>query len=166
LNIGLSAHARPTTVAGRAIGPLHPAFADDARALVLTELFGTPYSDTVLGALEHAILGGNMEYCVIQEIIDGELTGVALFGHIAGTSGTSRILFVAAGSRKLIEAVTARGNDTRLVIAELPDDRPFDRMRKLLEECGFHEESRIPDLYRPGVAMTFLRFPLIPQERV
>lgn len=147
------------------VGPLHPSFADDARALVLTELFGTPYGETILGALEHAILGGNDEYRATQELTDGELAGVALFGHVAGTVGTARILFVAAGSKALIQAVAADlGSGTRLLTAEIPDDRPFDRMRKLLEECGFHEESRIPDLYRSGVALTFLRN-VIPQEK-
>lgn len=155
MNIGITGErARPT---GTSLGPLHAAFADDARALVLTELFGTPYSETILSALEHAILGGNEEYRVMQEMTDGELTGVALFGHVAGTSSTSRILFVAAGSKSLIEAVSALGAGARLLIAELPDDRPFDRMRKLLQESGFREESRISDLYREGVALTFLR---------
>ena len=111
----------------------------------------------MLGALEHAILGRNSEYQVVAEQLDGSLTGVGLFGVVAGAVGTGRILFVASGSPSLVKAAIERLS-TRLVVAELPDDRPFDRMRKLLVECGFHEESRIPDLYRPGVALTLLRF--------
>jgi hypothetical protein len=96
---------------------------------------------------------------VLQEVADGRVTGVVVFGLVAGTIGTGRILFVAGGSQSLIEQALSdlAQHSVRLVIAELPDDRPFDRMRELLLECGFQEESRIPDLYRPGVAQTFLR---------
>ena len=48
----------------------------------------------------------------------------------------------------------------RLVIAELPDDAPVDGMRKLLLKSGFEEESRVDDLIRDGVALTFLRLDL------
>jgi hypothetical protein len=96
---------------------------------------------------------------LVEEVDDGRLTGVAVFGLVAGTIGTGRVMFVAGGSRSLIEQTLSdlAQHSVRLVIAELPDDRPFDRMRKLLLECGFQEESRIPDFYRPGIAQTFLR---------
>lgn len=145
--------------AREAIGALQPAFADDARALILTELFGTPYSESVLGALEHAIIGSNVEYQALEEVTHGHLAGVALCGLIAGTVGTARIFFLAGGSKSLVEATVSHltRHGARLVIAELPDDRPFDSIRTLLLECDFREESRVDDLVSGGVALTFLR---------
>jgi hypothetical protein len=42
-------------------------------------------------------------------------------------------------------------------MAELPDDPAIGSILTLLREHGFHEEARVPDFYRDGVALTFLR---------
>jgi hypothetical protein len=109
----------------------------------------------VLAALEHAILGQTPEYEVAAEV-DGTVTGITVFGFVAGTVGAARILYVAGGSSSLVKWALAQLS-ARLVVAELPDDRPFDRMWKLLLECGFQEESVIADFYRPGVGARLLR---------
>ena len=138
--------------------------ADIARTLVLEALFGTPYSETALYALERAILGDSDEYRISYEIENDQVVAIALFGTIAGTVGTARLFLVApvsagAASVRVIDGVvrTLQASGHRLLIAELPDDAPFAGMRKLLLESGFQEESRIEDLIRPGVALTFLR---------
>ncbi len=148
---------------------------DMARALVLAEVFGTPYSETPLYALERALGGGGEEYRIAEvEGVDEAgaavaLRAVALFGSVAGTVGTARVFLVAptTGDARVsaTEALTAavgvlESDGIRLVIAELPDDRCFDGMRQLLLEFGFREECRVDDLIRDGVALTFLRYEL------
>ena len=153
----------------RELIPQENARADVARALVLGEVFGTPYSEMPLYALERALAGDSAEYRIAEMWNGDELVAVALYGAVAGTIGTARLYLVAptggahrASAAKALEsAVNAlRGDDTRLLIAELPDDPCVAEMRKLLLECGFQEESRIADLYRAGVALTFLRLEL------
>jgi hypothetical protein len=46
------------------------------------------------------------------------------------------------------------------VVAELPDEEATIPGRALLARCGFREESRVPDFYREGVALVFLRLDL------
>ena len=138
--------------------------ADVARALVLEALFGTRYSETPLHALERALAGGSSEYQLRFEMKGEQVGAVALFGSVAGTVGTARLFLVAPATapeaRRAIEGVvrTLRETGHHLLVAEIPDDTPFASMRKLLLESGFQEESRVPDLYSKGVALTFLRY--------
>jgi len=145
---------------------------DMARALVLAEVFGTPYSETPLYALERALALGSQEYRIFKVGGAAELEAVALFGSVAGTVGTARVFLIApttgdmraSAAEALAGAVgTLAREGIRLVIAELPDDPCFDGMRKLLLEFGFQEESRVDDLIRDGVALTFLRYEIRPQ---
>jgi len=46
------------------------------------------------------------------------------------------------------------------MLAELPDDPAIGSVLTLLRDHGFEEEARVPDFYRDGVALTFLRLPL------
>ena len=134
-----------------------------ARALLLSEVFGTPYSEMPLYALERALGGRDEEYQLAESLEGDRITGVAIYGPIAGTIGTARIYSVAGSdSENALEAAieSLRATGTRLVIAELPDDAPLEAMRKLLLKSGFEEESRVEDLVRDGVALTFLRYEL------
>lgn len=146
--------------------PPENARSDVARSLVLAEVFGTPYSETPLYALERALAGGSSEFRIAEVERDGRIAALALFGAFAGTVGTARMFLIAptnADAHSLAAEVCAaamsalHAEGTRLVIAELPDDPCVDGMRKLLLESGFHEESRVDDLIRDGVALTFLR---------
>lgn len=136
--------------------------AEVARALVLQSLFGTRYSEAPLHALERALAEDSAEYQLRFEMRGEQVGAVALFGSIAGTVGTARLLLVAPSAAPeaslAIEGVvrTLSESGHHLLIAEIPDDPPFAAMRKLLLESGFHEESRIPDFYRGGIAQTFL----------
>ena len=48
--------------------------------------------------------------------------------------------------------------DARFMLAELPDDpRELGGSRDFLEALGFHEESRVDDFYRDGIALAFMR---------
>ena len=46
------------------------------------------------------------------------------------------------------------------LLAEMPDDPALGTVLALLREHGFREEARVPDFYREGVALTFLRLDL------
>jgi len=48
----------------------------------------------------------------------------------------------------------------RFLLAEMPDDPALGTVFALLREHGFREEARVPDFYREGVALTFLRLEL------
>ena len=61
--------------------------------------------------------------------------------------------------RALVEAVVAdvRRAGGRLLVAELPADAALGRSLSLLRANAFDQEARIPDFFREGVALLFLR---------
>ena len=59
------------------------------------------------------------------------------------------------GDRVEVAPVKAAG--ARLLMAELPADAALGRSISLLRANGFREEGRVPDFYRDGVALLFLR---------
>jgi hypothetical protein len=50
------------------------------------------------------------------------------------------------------------------LLAELPDDPAIGALFALLRKHGFREEARVPDFYRSGVALSFLRLSLDEQD--
>ena len=146
--------------------PQENARGEVARALLLSEVFGTPYSEMPLYALERALSGRDAEYQIAEVAEVDRTVAIAVYGPIAGTIGAARIYWVAPsaglpGERALQSAIESlKQSGTRLLIAELPDDAPVAEMRKLLLKLGFEEESRVDDLIRDGVALTFLRYDL------
>ena len=101
---------------------------------------------------------------------DGTVAGLVLFGAIAGTSGGIRLytavlaLGIEAGDvgTRLMQAVAGvcRNEGARYIVAEMPDDPALGAVLALLREHGFREEARVPDFFRDGVALTFLRLKL------
>ena len=77
--------------------------------------------------------------------------------HLVAVDTQSRSLGVGAALvARAVEDLIARG--ARFVIAEIPDDETaLDGYRSLLAACSFSEEARVPDLYRDGVALSFMR---------
>jgi ribosomal protein S18 acetylase RimI-like enzyme len=65
-------------------------------------------------------------------------------------------------ARMLIDAFVAdlarRG--ARCVLVEFPDAEELAVGRTLLQHCGFAEESRVPDYFRDGIGLCFLRLDL------
>jgi ribosomal protein S18 acetylase RimI-like enzyme len=61
--------------------------------------------------------------------------------------------------RALIDAVLdqVRRSGARFLVAELPADAVVGRSLTLLRKNGFRQEARIPDFFRAGVALLFLR---------
>ena len=146
--------------------PLTPGDVEPVRALVWGALGVTPYVDRVmelLSAAEHA--DPESRALVIER--DGTVAALALYGPVAGASDAWRISMVLVTprvelrdiGRAMIDGVVenARSAGARLLVAELPADAVLGRSLSLLRANGFGQEARIPDFFREGVALLFLR---------
>lgn len=130
----------------------------------------TPYIDRALEALEFAERGSDSEHRAMVIARDGTIAGLVLFGTIAGTAGGTRLhtAVLAPGVQaddvgaRLVRAVgdICRNGGARFMLAEMPDDPALGNVLALLRKHGFHEEARVPDFFRKGVALMFLRLTL------
>jgi ribosomal protein S18 acetylase RimI-like enzyme len=149
---------------------LLPEDAQGTRILLMGALGVTPYIDRALEVLAFAERGNDPEHRGSVIARDGTVAGLALFGTIAGTAGGARLHAAALApgvqaddvGGRLMRAVSdsARALGARYVLAEMPDDPALGTVLALLREHGFREEARVPDFYREGVALTFLRLDL------
>jgi ribosomal protein S18 acetylase RimI-like enzyme len=150
--------------------PLLPEDSQGTRVLLLGSLGVTPYIDRALEVLTLAERGHDPEHRALVVARDGTVAGLALFGTIAGTHHAARLYtaVLAPGVQtndvgtRLMRSVgdAARMAGAKFMLAELPDDPAIGAVLALLREQGFHEEARVPDFYREGVALTFLRLEL------
>jgi len=150
--------------------PLLPEDAQGTRILLMGALGVTPYIDRALEVLQFAERGNDVEHRAMVIARDGTVAGLALFGSIPGTAGGARLhtAVLAPGVEaedvggRLMQAVgdVARAGGARFLLAEMPDDPALGAVLGLLREHGFREEARVPDFYREGVALTFLRLDL------
>lgn len=144
---------------------LTPADTESVRALVLSSLGVTPYVDRVLELLGNATAGDTETRGLVIER-DGTVAAMALFGPVAGASGTwaLEVLLVAPGlevkqvGRSLLDAVlqATRREDGRMIVAELPGDPALGASLTLLRANAFRQVGRIADFYRDGVSRLFL----------
>jgi hypothetical protein len=147
--------------------PLRPDDTVAARALVYAALGVTPYVDRVVELLDQAARGGDPEARALVIERDGTIAGLVIFGLVAGTSGAARLHALVLnrgvsaddiGGRLTSAAATAAASGgARLLIAEVPDDPALGQVPAVLLRNGFREEGRVPDFFRDGVALTFLR---------
>jgi len=127
----------------------------------------TPYIDRALEVLELAERGNDPEHRALVIARDGTVAALALFGTIAGTAHGARVhtAVLAPGveiedvGMRLLDAVASavRGLGADFLLAELPDDPALGTTLALLRQHGFRDEARVPDFFRDGVALTFLR---------
>ncbi|HTR77498.1 MAG TPA: hypothetical protein VMH39_05285 [Gemmatimonadaceae bacterium] len=151
---------------------LTPEDAPGARVLLIGTLGVTPYVDRAIEILELAERGQGPEYQALVVARDATVAALALFGSIAGTAGGTRLYTIAldptvVGSdigRRLLAAVAAKAaaDGRRYVLVELADDPAIGTQATLLREAGYAEEARVPDFYRDGVALIFMRLVLHP----
>ena len=149
---------------------LLPEDTQGTRILLMGALGVTPYIDRALEVLTFAERGNDPEHKGMVIARDGTVAGLALFGTIAGTAGGARLHTAALApgvqaddvGGRLIRAVAdaARAAGARYLLAEMPDDPALGTVLALLREHGFREEARVPDFYREGVALAFLRLDL------
>jgi hypothetical protein len=139
-----------------------------ARALVYAALSVTPYVDRVVELLDQAARGDHdpeVRAIVIER--DGTIAGLAIFGLVAGTRGAARLHALVlnrgvsaddvGGRLTNAAAAAAAGSGARLLLAEVPDDPALGPVPAVLLRNGFREEARVPDFFRDGVALAFLR---------
>lgn len=127
----------------------------------------TPYIDRALEVLELAERGNDPEHRALVIARDGTVAALALFGTIAGTAHGARVhtAVLAPGvdiedvGMRLMDAVAnaVRGSGAAFLLAELPDDPALGTTLALLRQSGFRDEARVPDFFREGVALSFLR---------
>jgi ribosomal protein S18 acetylase RimI-like enzyme len=145
---------------------LQPGDSEAVRALVWATLGVTPYVDRVTELLM-AAERGDLETRALVIERDGTVAALALYGPVAGANGTWHLDTVLVAPRvdlrevggTIVEGVVthARNDGGRLLMAELPADAALGRTLTLLRANGFRQEGRIPDFYRDGVALLFLR---------
>ena len=150
--------------------PLAPEDLQGTRILLMGALGVTPYIDRALEVLERAERGNDPEHRGVVIARDGTVAGLVLFGHIAGTMHAARLYtaVMAPGvdaadvGGRLMRSVNeaSRAGGAEFILAEMPDDPAIGAMLSLLRDHGYREEARVPDFYREGVALTFLRLPL------
>lgn len=143
-----------------------PEDAEPVHALVLGVLGVTPYVDRTLD-LVAAAERGDVEVRALLIARDGTVAALALFGPVAGANGAWQLhmLLTAAGiaakdvGSSLVDAALAevRANGGRFLLAELPADPVIGSSLTLLRSKNFRQVGRIPDFYREGVALLFLR---------
>ena len=150
--------------------PLLPEDTQGTRVLLMGTLGVTPYIDGALEVLALAERGHDPEHRAMVIARDGTVAGLALFGMISGTAHGARLhtAVLAPGVQssdvgaRLMRSIcdAAREKGAHFMLAEMPDDPAIGTMLALLREHGFLEEARVPDFFREGVALTFLRLSL------
>jgi ribosomal protein S18 acetylase RimI-like enzyme len=146
--------------------PLAQSDAEAVRALVLGTIGVTPYVDRVLDIAKASNGSDSENHGLITER-DGTVAALALFGPVAGAEGVWHLSTLLLAPRievrdvggALLDAVTAyvRQRKARVLIAELPADPAIGSSLSLLRARGFRQEARIPDFFRDGVPLLFLR---------
>jgi len=150
--------------------PLQPEDTQGTRTLLMGALGVTPYIDRALEVLELAERGNDAEHRSLVIARDGTVAALALFGEIAGTQHGAKLYtaVLAPGvaseeiGPRLMNAVieTLRRGGARFLLAEMPDDPAIGNILTLLRHLGFKEDARVPDFYRDGIALSFLRLAL------
>lgn len=150
--------------------PLLPEDAQGTRTLLMGALGVTPYIDRALEVLALAERGNDAEHRALVIARDGTVAGLVLFGAVAGTIGAARLHMAVlapgvqaddVGARLLRAAADlSRESGARFMLAELADDPALGSVLALLREHGFKEEARVPDFFREGVDLNFLRLAL------
>ena len=138
-----------------------------ARALLAAESARHAYAERALEVLDAAVRG-SAEYRVVVAESGGTPVGVLVYGTTAGAVGAGALYGIAVAERwrrrgtgaELVRhgAEALRAGGARFALAEVPDDESaVGDVLGLLAAAGFREESRVPDFYRDGVALLFLR---------
>lgn len=149
------------------IRPIRSDDAAAARSLLAGVLTGIAYAEAARDALDGALGGASDELHALVGESNGELTGLVVYGPVAGTVATARVHVVAVrGSERrrgvasrLCEAAVRKlhGQGARLIVvemAEVPETLPA---RALLARCGWSEEARVADFFADGVHLLLFR---------
>ena len=149
------------------IRTLRPEDRSAAQELAAGELLQSPYAELPASALSTALGDESREARGLVSVADGELTGLVVYGVVAGAIGTGRLHLVAVSAAARLQGVASaliaaafdqlRSEGTRVVFAEMPDDPGLAPGRALLLRERFVEEARVADFFRDGVSLILLR---------
>ena len=116
--------------------------------------------------LERVTLGNREAVAVAAYDDTGAISGIALYGEVAGTLGAGALLWTVVRpdvrrtgvARALVDRAVAelRAGGARVIVAEVPGSAPFVAALNLLAACGFRRESEVPDFYGNGVPLVLL----------
>ena len=143
---------------------LEPADADEARASVNRALGGSRHARRVLEQLDVAISGADAE-CVAWVLADHDhssLSGVVLFGPVAGASGVTKIHALVGVDRDamvtLVDGLMLEHQlrTARMVVCEIADDRACAKAYAALVACAFTHEGRVADFFADGVNLDLM----------
>jgi ribosomal protein S18 acetylase RimI-like enzyme len=157
----------PRTPVSVMLRPLAAPDATAARALADAVLGGFLFAEAMLASLDEALRFASDEYRAIAAHDGKALTGLVVFGEIAGTHGTGRVHLVAVDETvrrrgigtALMEAACAdlHGRGSRFVVIELVEEPRLASGRALAHRTGFREEGRVHDYARDGLGLSLLR---------
>ena len=142
------------------LGPLSAERFAEARALV-----GAVERPREL--LERATLGGREALAVAAYDEMGAMSGIALYGEVAGTLGAGTLMWTVVRpdvrrtgvARALVDRAVAElhTGGARVIVAEVPGSESCAAVLRLLDTCGFRRESEVADFYGDGVPLVLLR---------
>ena len=157
----------PRTSVPLTLRPLTAREAPAARALADAALADAPYGDQLRGAIGSGLTSGTNEYRALVAVEETTLSGLIVFGEIAGASGAGRIYFVAVDANTRRRGIATALADAacrdlaergaRFVIIEMPDDARLAGARLAAAQTGFREEGRVADYLSDGVSLLLLR---------
>ncbi|MHB0948391.1 MAG: hypothetical protein ACYC3Q_12285 [Gemmatimonadaceae bacterium] len=123
----------------------------------------TRHHARVLELLGEALERPGAEGEVLGAYEGATLRGIAIFGFVAGSERTGRLILLAADApdvaTRLATGVADRlaASGARLVVAEWPDEAPFAASASCLRDAGWVEAGRIGDFVAPGTDLVILR---------
>ena len=144
--------------------PLMPGDARAARAVLGACFRDTPYLGRMEEVLASALEFEDPEFlCLLAEHAPTSLpNGVVLFGTVAGARLVVKVHAVASADARVMHALLDAVRDAcvqsgeRMIVCELPHDTPFALASGALVASGFHEEGRVEDFVRDGVALRLM----------
>jgi ribosomal protein S18 acetylase RimI-like enzyme len=142
------------------LGPLSAERFAEARALI-----GAVARPREL--LERATMGKREALAVAAYDDTGAVSGIALYGEVAGALGAGALLWMVVRpdvrrtgvARALIDRAVGElhAGGARVIVAEVPGSESFAVVLRLLDTCGFQRESEVPDFYGDAVPLVLLR---------
>ena len=141
-----------------------PADAGATHALVKRALGGSRHASRALEQLDVAIRGADTECMavVLAEKDQSLLSGVALFGPVAGASGAIKIHALVGANRDammmIVDGLMLQGQvrAARMIVCEIADDPTCAMARSALLACGFTRDGRVEDFFADGVTLDLL----------
>lgn len=108
---------------------------------------------------------GQTDYCFITALKDGAPAGYACYGDRSLAQGVFDLYWIIVGEgmkgagvgRALVDGVEVKLKDlnARMLVAETSSLPAFEAARGFYLKCGFLEEARIRDFYKPGDDIVF-----------